>query len=405
MASTFWGELLQACFRDYAHLQQHPIDPGVYFRVSKHGNLILILCFHGDDLLCAGAAAARAALEKAFAQAGLKYTGGELHQFLATDYVVDKDMNIIISNIHYVSSKIVSAEEYKTRVGKRKCSVPAKLKRVHQWREGDPSFDIDIKVIVGRLLWPRRTSRLDIAFAVGRLGRCKQGPISKEYYDEVLQCLWYLNGTKDYVRVMKNNASPAERQRALDAQKTGDYFLPECDVLLQCDASFADDPECNSVAAGALFVNGTPIDLHSKVISAKTNNNFEAELHALNAETKTAMYVRNFFNSIIAGLVSKPVRLQEDNQAVIKFSGRQQVSPRTRHLGAQENYVRDVLETKFAELSYVNTDDNTCDIGTKALARPKFEAFRRALGIISLSELVAEMKPAEAAMMRAKLGV
>ena len=133
MASTFWGELLQACFRDYAHLQQHPIDPCVYFRVSKHGNLILILCFHGDDLLCAGAAAARAALEKAFAQAGLKYTGGELHQFLATDYVVDKDMNIIISNIHYVSSKIVSAEEYKTRVGKRKCRVPAKLKRVHQY--------------------------------------------------------------------------------------------------------------------------------------------------------------------------------------------------------------------------------------------------------------------------------
>ena len=271
--------------------------------------------------------------------------------------------------------------------------------------EGDPSFDINIKVIVGRLLWPRRTSRLDIAFAVGRLGRCKKGPISKEYYDEVLQCLWYLNGTKDYVRVMKNNASPDERQLALDAQKTGDYFRPECDVLLQCDASFADYPECNSVAAGALFVNGTPIDLHSKVISAKSNNNFEAELHALNAETKTAMYVRNFFNSIIAGLVSKPVSLQEDNQAVIKFSGRQQVSPRTRHLGAKENYVRDVLENNLAELSYVNTDDNTSDIGTKALPKAKFEAFRRALGIITLYEVVANMTPADAAMMRAKLGV
>ena len=51
------------------------------------------------------------------------------------------------------------------------------------------------------------------------------------------------------------------------------------------------------------------------------------------------------------------------------------------------------------------TDDYTSDIGTKALAKAKFEAFRRALGIVSLSELVAEMKPAEAAMMRAKLGV
>ena len=70
-----------------------------------------------------------------------------------------------------------------------------------------------------------------------------------------------------------------------------------------------------------------------------------------------------------------------------------------------QNYVRDVLETKLAELSYVNTDDNVSDIGTKALAKAKFEAFRRALGIVSLSELVAEMKPADAAMMRAKLGV
>ena len=67
--------------------------------------------------------------------------------------------------------------------------------------------------------------------------------------------------------------------------------------------------------------------------------------------------------------------------------------------------MRDVLENKLAELSYVNTDDNTSDIGTKALPKAKFEAFRRALGIIPLSEVVANMTPADAAMMRAKLGV
>jgi len=55
----------------------------------------------------------------------------------------------------------------------------------------------------------------------------------------------------------------------------------------------------------------------------------------------------------------------------------------TKHIEVHYHYVRERLSVGEISLVYVPTQDNLADLFTKALPREKFEAFRKALGLLS----------------------
>ena len=55
---------------------------------------------------------------------------------------------------------------------------------------------------------------------------------------------------------------------------------------------------------------------------------------------------------------------------------------RTKHIEVHYHYVRERLSAGEISLAYVPTQDNLADLFTKALPREKFEAFRKALGLL-----------------------
>ena len=55
---------------------------------------------------------------------------------------------------------------------------------------------------------------------------------------------------------------------------------------------------------------------------------------------------------------------------------------RTKHIEVHYHYVRERLSAGEISLVYVRTHDNLADLFTKALPREKFEAFRKALGLL-----------------------
>ena len=54
----------------------------------------------------------------------------------------------------------------------------------------------------------------------------------------------------------------------------------------------------------------------------------------------------------------------------------------TKHIEVHYHYVRERLFAGEIGLAYVPTQDNIADLFTKALPREKFEAFRKALGLL-----------------------
>ena len=55
---------------------------------------------------------------------------------------------------------------------------------------------------------------------------------------------------------------------------------------------------------------------------------------------------------------------------------------RMKHIEVHYHYVRERLSAGEISLVYVPTQDNLADLFTKALSREKFEAFRKALGLL-----------------------
>ena len=53
-----------------------------------------------------------------------------------------------------------------------------------------------------------------------------------------------------------------------------------------------------------------------------------------------------------------------------------------KHIEVHYNYVKERLSAGEISLAYVPTQDNLADLFTKALPREKFEAFRKALGLL-----------------------
>lgn len=80
-------------------------------------------------------------------------------------------------------------------------------------------------------------------------------------------------------------------------------------------------------------------------------------------------------------------QLKADNQSAIALSKNNVQHARTKHIDIRHHFIRECVETGTITLEYVPTEDNVADFFTKPLARERFHALRRQLGILSDAEL------------------
>ena len=101
---------------------------------------------------------------------------------------------------------------------------------------------------------------------------------------------------------------------------------------------------------------------------------------ALTQATKEAIWLR----SLLAELnytQKRPTTLFEDNQSAIALAKNPVHHARSKHIDIQHHFVREKIESKKIEISYIATDEMIADVLTKPLARPKFAKLINEMGM------------------------
>ncbi|XP_048491166.1 uncharacterized mitochondrial protein AtMg00810-like [Beta vulgaris subsp. vulgaris] len=236
-------------------------------------------------------------------------------------------------------------------VNARLCSVEGKdLEDVTMYRQ-----------LVGSLIY-LTLSRPDIAYAVSVISRFMQKPM-KRHLEAVRRILRYVKGTIDYGILYRNDK--------------------EFEVVGYCDADYAGDLDTRRSTTGYVFNLGSAaVSWCSKRQPTVSLSSTEAEYRAAAMATQECVWLTQLLKDLHQP-IDRGIKLACDNQSAIRLAENPVFHARTKHVEVHYHFVREKVLRGEIELEQVNTEDQVADIFTKGLGGPKFEKFRKQLGMTS----------------------
>nr|KAJ0199050.1 hypothetical protein LSAT_V11C600338430 [Lactuca sativa] len=225
--------------------------------------------------------------------------------------------------------------------------------------KGSPVSQLEYSRAIGCLMYAMFSTRLDIAYAVGRLSRYTRNPISHHWQD-VNRVFKYLKGTMTYGLTYSGYPSILEGYS---------------------DASWINNLEDHSSTSGWVFLlGGGAISWASKKQTCITNSTMESEFVALSAAGKEAEWLRNLIYEI--PLWPKPIStisIRCDSAATLAKDYSQVYNGKSRHLGVRHSMIRELIMTGVISVEFVRTQMNLADHLTKGLAR--YLVYKAAVGM------------------------
>lgn len=211
---------------------------------------------------------------------------------------------------------------------------------------------------IGVLLYAAISTRPDIAFAVNKLARFVQAPLTR-HMNAADRVFRYLAGTRDIGLTFGR-----------------DPRTDEAHVSAFSDADWASDKtDRKSVTGWIARVNGDPVSWQSKKQAAVALSTCESELYAECAATMELQWLQGLMDELqIAHGV--PV-LYGDNQSAIAAAENGVRTERSKHIDIKYRFITDVIERGRQELKWISTLQQQADILTKALPTPQFEKLRK----------------------------
>jgi hypothetical protein len=213
---------------------------------------------------------------------------------------------------------------------------------------------------VASCLYLACTSRPDIAKHCSELGKVQANP-GEKHWEYLLHLISYLSGTpNDGVQYVANERSN--------------------ELVAFCDASWADDQDDRRSTAGYVsYMNGAPVNWHSRIMSAIALSSAESELYSATDAAKDVTHLRWVINDITGEPQPGPTTLYEDNNAVIAIASdrNKSISTRTKHIAARYFWCRAKVNDGTILLVRCDTTEQVADALTKvSLSRETFTKFR-----------------------------
>jgi hypothetical protein len=109
----------------------------------------------------------------------------------------------------------------------------------------------------------------------------------------------------------------------------------------------------------------------------------EAEYVALSEAAREACWLRNLYNELSYSQ-EFPTIIKGDNDGSIAMAKNQQFHSRSKHIGdiaIRWHWVRDLVEQKLIEIETCRDPQQTADVLTKALPRPKHNQHIKEMGV------------------------
>ena len=149
------------------------------------------------------------------------------------------------------------------------------------------------------------------------------------------------------------------------------------------DSDFAGDCHDRKSTSGYIFFfSGMAVSWSSQKQSIVALSSCEANYIAATSATCQAIWMYRLISELTSNGVST-ARLMVDNQSAITLSKNTGHHNRSKHIDTRYHFIRECVEEKKIEISFVRTEDQLADMFTKALGRQKFQEMRDRIGIRS----------------------
>jgi len=209
----------------------------------------------------------------------------------------------------------------------------------------------DYKALIGSLRYLADSTRPDIAFIVGYLGRSAHKPTTHDW-QAGLRVLRYLKGTLT----------------------TGIHYssLLTSTLSAYSDSDFAACPSTRRSTTGSvIFYNGSPVAWQSKRQRHVSSSTFAAEYTAAFHTTQLIQTIVGFLASL-PGHDNTPVDLFIDNTAAITSATAKHPTPRSRHVDVKYHWLREQVQNGLISPTHISTTQNPADLLTKSLKPAQF---------------------------------
>ena len=157
------------------------------------------------------------------------------------------------------------------------------------------------------------------------------------------------------------------------------YSRGDCKLIAFSDADFAGDEDTKRSTTGFIIMYGDgPIQWKSQRQGHVTTSSTEAEYIALCSTAKEVVWLRKI-GLELEMLGESATMLKCDNESAIKISTSERITQRSRHIAAQEAYVRELVASKELIVSHVRAADQLADFLTKPVTAEKFSTACKAV--------------------------
>lgn len=211
---------------------------------------------------------------------------------------------------------------------------------------------------VGSLMFAMICTRPDIAQAVGAVSRYMANP-GKEHWNTIKRILRYIKGTSDAALC---------------------YGGSEFTVKGYVDSDFAGDLDKRKSTTGYVFtLAGGAVSWVSKLQTVVALSTTEAEYMAATQACKEAIWMQRLLEEL--GHKQEKIPLFCDSQSALHIARNPAFHSRTKHIGVQYHFVREVVEDGSVDMKKIHTKENLADVLTKPINTDKFKWCRSSCGL------------------------
>lgn len=362
-----------------------PVDYGCFSKATQHGIAFVLLST--DDFLALFPKKHQLQefsthLEQFF---NMKTKTGPLLHFL--------NMRITVGptgiSIDQTESILSFCQEY--------WGSPSKIKSVHTPFRTEPEFEkalleslpaspVELQILekefggsyrslYGSLLHFSNVSRIDISYAMCRLGKFLAAP-TRVAFEALKRIIRFL--TTHPHRPIFYPCRPLTGEEIMSFQwspQLTEYKRFPNDLVCFNDAGEPRDlADLRSVHCNIHTFGGVAIAWESKKTASIPLHSTDAEVRSNSRAIKRTKIFRHFLQSI-GYLINGPIAVYQDNAAVGAIMKACRVTPRTKYLGLHASYCQQEQQRGNADIQYLKTSMMLADMGTKPLTGPALTRF------------------------------